>query len=305
MKAILVGDLHICDTIPLKRIDSFLDSQFSKIDKVGQIAEELQADYVFILGDIFDKARTETWAVNALASRFKKFHCRIYSLIGNHDLQGCRDGLKGTSLGTLFTTGILTKMDGDSEILNIPFRAINYTQEHRLKLYETSTPRIILSHNMLTPQVAPFTHIHFNDALEMAKNCFIFSGHFHYPFEKYNPRAKSRIVNPGTLIRTSIAEKDVDPGVIYFEATPEDLVTSYRKISLGAPSSEVVFNIAKHDESKSSELNLKNFIDSIVRTQFESQDLEKLVLEVGLENKVAENVIYEAINRIKVAKTLS
>lgn len=305
MKGIVVGDLHVCDVSPLKRIDNFLEAQFLKIEKIRKIAEELETDYVFLLGDIFDKARVDAWILNELAFNFKEFPCRIYSLAGNHDLQGCRDGLNGTSLGVLFTTDVLTKMEGDFEILGIPFRAINHTREQTLKLYETHAPRIMLSHNMLTPQVAPFEHLYSGDVLEAIKDCFIFAGDFHYPFEKFNSVTRSRIINPGVLNRTSISEKDIDPSIIYFEATPADLVVSYRKISLGAPSGDKVFDVALHEELKSNELDLKNFIDSIAKTQFESQDLEKLVQEVGAENKVANNVIIEAIKRIKVAKQLS
>lgn len=305
LKGLIVGDLHICDSTPLKRIDNFLEVQFEKIRKIKDFSEEFEVDYVFLLGDVFDKSRIDARVLNSAASIFKKFPCRIYSLIGNHDLQGCRNGLEGTSLGTLFTTDILTKIAGDFEIINVPFRAINYTNEHTLKLYETEKPRIILSHGMVTPQIAPFEHIYVDDVLKSVKDCFVFSGHFHYPFEKYNPITKSRVVNPGVINRTSISEKEVDPSIIYFEATPSDLVTTYRKISLGASAGDEVFDVALHEEIKSNDLNLKDFIESITKTQFESQDLEALVQQVGLENKVDKNVIEEATNRIKIAKTLS
>lgn len=302
MKALIVGDLHFCDTVPLKRTDDFFNAQFTKIEKVCRLAEELDVDVAFLLGDVFDKARPEIWLVNKVLSHFRKFSCTLYSLVGNHDLQGCRDGVVGTGIGTLFTSGALKKLNGDCEILGIPFRIINHTKEHSIKLYETDTPRIILSHCMVTPQEAPFEHIYADDILKASKECFIFSGDFHFPFEKYNSITKSRIVNPGVVIRTSIAEKDVDPCVIYFEATPENLVTNYRRIRLeGAPGSKV-FDVLLHEQIKEGELNLKQFIDSIAKTQFESQDIEKLIVEVGKENKISDVIISEAISRIKIAK---
>ena len=305
MRALVVGDVHLCDYVPVKRIDNFLDAQFIKIKKIRDIAEERDVDIVFLLGDVFDKARPEIWLVNKAMDYFRSFPCVVYSLVGNHDLQGCRDGVPGTALGNLFTAGAVKKLEGDIVLLDIPIRAIGHTREHTTSLYEPETPSIIFTHNLVTPQVAPFEHLFVDDVLKAAKNCFIFAGDFHPPFEKHDTVNNSRIVNPGVLTRTSIAEKDIDPSVIYFEATPEDLVVDYEKISLGAPKGEVIFDILLHDQIKSDELNLKQFIDSIAQTQFESQDIEKLIQEVGDANKVSTNIIVEAINRIKVAKTLA
>jgi predicted phosphodiesterase len=305
LKALVVGDCHFCDYVPVKRIDNFLEAQFIKIDRIKSIAEERSCDAIILLGDVFDKARPEMWLVNRVMDSFKDSSCVVMSVTGNHDLQGCRDGVPSTALGNMFTSGVFKRMDGDSELLGIPIRTINHTREHRAALYATDTPRIIFTHNMVTPQVAPFEHVFVDDVLSAAKNCFIFAGDFHPPFEKQDLVAKSHIINPGVLTRTSIAEKDIDPSVIYFEATPEDLVVYHEKISLGCPKGELIFDIAAHEKIKSDEFSLKGFIDSINQTQFESQDIEKLIQEVGTASKVSSNIIIEAINRIKVAKTLA
>lgn len=305
LKGLVVGDVHFCDYVPVKRVDNFIEAQFKKIEKINQIAEERDVDVVFLLGDVFDKAKPELWLVNKAAEMFSEFPCAIYSLVGNHDLQGCRDGVPGTALGNLFTSGTIKKLEGDTTILGVPIRAINHTREHVAELYASEIPRIIFTHNMVTPQVAPFEHLFVDDALAVADGCFIFAGDFHDPFEKYNPLNKARIINPGVLTRTSIAEKHIDPSVVYFEATPENLVTKYKLISLGAALGERVFDVLLHEKQKAGELNLKDFIDSINQTQFESQDIEKLILEVGTNQKISPDVIDEAINRIKVAKTLS
>lgn len=302
MKALVVGDVHLCDYTPIKRLDNFLDAQFLKLEKIRDIAEERDVDIVFLLGDVFDRARPDLWLVNKAASLFGKFPCVIYSLVGNHDLQGCRDGVPGTALGNLFTSGTIRKLEGDMPLLDIPIRGIGHTREHTVELYASEIPRIILSHNLLTPQVAPFEHLLADDVLKVAKDCFIFAGDFHDPFEKYAPSTHARVINPGVLIRTSIAEKDTDPSVVYFEATSRDLVTSYRKISLGAPKGESIFNFALHEKTKENELNLKQFIDSITQTQFESQDIISLIRELGLKDNVGNTIIEEAVARIQVAK---
>lgn len=305
LKGIVVGDPHFCDYTPTKRIDDFIENQFSKLNKIKNIALEKDVDAVFLLGDVFDKARPAQWLVNRLIDSLRDFPCSVFSLVGNHDLQGASDGLAGTSLYTLFSSGILKRMEGDLEILGVPFRAINHGRNLSIDAFQTDTPRIILSHLMVTPQIAPFEHIYAFDVLKAAKDCFIFAGDFHDPFEFRDPINNSQIVNPGVLNRTSIAEKGTDPSVIYFEATPEDLVQQYRRISLGAPPGDKVFDVVSHEKTKTEELNLKNFIDSINQTQFESQDIEKLVLDVGKKSNTPEKIIVEAIERIKTAKALA
>lgn len=305
LKGLVVGDVHFCDYVPVKRIDNFLDAQFKTIDRINQLAEEMDVDVVFLLGDVFDKARPELWLVNKAAEMFSNFPCAVYSIVGNHDLQGCRDGVPATALGNLFTSGTIRKLDGDTTILGVPIRAIHHTREHVAELYASEIPRIIFTHNMVTPQVAPFAHLYVDDVLAVANDCFIFAGDFHDPYEKYNALTNARIINPGVLTRTSIAERHIDPSVIYFEATPEKLVTKYKLISLGAPAGDKIFDVLLHEKQKAGELNLKDFIDSINQTQFESQDIEKLILEVGTEQKINPEVIDEAVSRIRVAKTLS
>lgn len=306
MKGLVVGDAHFCDYVPVKRVDDFLDAQFRKLDKIKTLSEELDVDVLILMGDVFDKARPDIWLVNKIINSLQEFSCSIYTLVGNHDLEGSRDGITGTALGTLLTAGLLRSMDGDIEILGVPFRAINHTREHTLDLYQPETARIILSHNMITPQIAPFDHTYALDVLKAAtKDCFIFAGDFHTPFEFYDPSTRARIINPGVLNRTSIAEKSIDPSVIYFEATREKLVVDYRRISLGAGAGDTVFDVILHEKAKSEELNLKEFIDSINQTQFESQDIEQLVLDVGKKSNTPDAIIAEAIARIKTAKSLA
>lgn len=303
MKGLVVGDAHFCDYVPVKRTDDFLEAQFRKMAKIRSLSEELDTDVVILLGDVFDKARPDIWLLNKVIDHLQQFSCSIYSLVGNHDLQGSRDGVPGTALGTLLNAGLIKGMDGDIEILGVPFRAINHTREHSTDLYQSDSPRIILTHNMITPQIAPFEHVYAMDVLEKSHNCFIFAGDFHDPFEFYNPQTKTRIMNPGVLNRTSIAEKHITPSVIYFEATSKDLVVDFRRIPLGAAVGKDVFDIALHEKVQAAEMNLKKFIDSINQTQFESQDIEKLVLDVGKQSSTSDKVIAEAVARIKAAKS--
>src|ERR1035437_2594045 len=65
---------------------------------------------------------------------------------------------------------------------------------------------------------------------------------------------------------------------------------------------ESVFNLLDYKEEKTQKLDLEKFINGLKQSQFESQDLEKLIQEVGTLSKVDEKVIQEALERIKSAR---
>ncbi len=299
-----MGDAHFCDYVPIKRTDDFLDAQFRKLDKIRELSDIHQVEVVILLGDVFDKARPAMWLVNKVINYLNKFNVPVYSVVGNHDIQGSRDGVSATALGTLFEAGVIKELSGDMNIGNIPVRGIPHTREHTVDLYKSNEPRLMFTHNMITPQRAPFTHLYVGDVVDGVKGNFIFAGDFHPPFERYNATNKTRVVNPGVMVRTDIAEKVITPSVILFEAStqPNYIKVDFKKIPLGAAAGDTVFDVERHEKEKEKELNLKQFIESIKSTQFQSQDIEKLVQEVGKESKVSTDVITEALDRIKSAK---
>jgi len=304
MKAIVVSDIHFVDQVPIKRTDNILVDQFKKLSKIEEHVKRYKVDTVFLLGDIFEKARPSTWLVNKVIRYFNRFECPIYSLVGNHDLQGSRDGLPSTALGTLFEAGVILRLSKETELFGIPIKGIDHTREHTIDLYRTKRPHLIYTHNMVTPQIAPFTHVYAGDVVKASKGNFIFAGDFHLPYQKYSAADKTRLINPGVLVRTNILWKEVNPSVIYFEASlKKDCVdVSFQKLSVGGAFGDDVFDIARHEKEKTQELNLKQFIDSIKSVQFHSRDIEEQIQKVGTEKKVSQKVIDEAINRIRNAK---
>ena len=299
MKILAIGDTHFCDHTPIKRIDNLREAQLSKIDKIKEVADREGAELVILLGDVFDKARPETWLVNRVIEKFVTFKQPIYSIVGNHCTQGYKDGIKGTAIGTLFASGIVHRLEGLIQINGINFHGIDHSVDHNADVYQNFSNTVIFTHNMIVPYDVQFSHVNADAVLEKVNNCLIFSGDFHLPFEK--AKKGSRIINPGVLVRTSIAEKDVNPSVILCEI---DLPFNYRckRLSLNADVGDLVFDLLSHNKEKEDELNLRKFIDSIKNNQFQSQDIESLVVETGKESKVAQNIINEALERIKNAK---
>jgi len=301
MKIIVVGDGHFCDHSPIKRLDIIRVMQLSKLSKIRSISIEKGVDAVVFLGDIFDKAKPDTSLVNQVIEEMVQFRCPLFSIVGNHCTQGCKDGVNGTAIGTLFASGVMEHL-GELLFKGIQLIGYDHTNKHNLDMYRNFQASVIFTHNMVVPYEVPYDHMSAHDILKVIKNTVVFSGDFHLPFIKENDH--SVVINPGVLVRTSIAEKDVDPSVILFEASGSSTY-KFESISLGAVKGDDIFDLVRHEREKEEEINLKRFIDSIKSTQFQSQDIEALVTEVGNNSNIEKRIINEAINRIRSAKALN
>lgn len=313
MKAIVIGDIHFVDKIPLRRNDDVLVTQFQKLEALKKIVIDTQPlDGIFLLGDVFDKHSPDIWLVNRVIRAFKEIRScisgrdiPIYSIVGNHCVHGRVESVQDAALGTLFSSGVVQRITGDLKIAGVDFRALDYTTNHSVEMYKVSTPHIILTHNMITPNPVLFEHIVVEDIAKSISNCVIFAGHYHSPFTYVSP-TDTYIINPGVVVRTDIGERNIDPSVILFSYELGKF--RFKKISLGMGYKDGklngVFNMEEYEKEKASELNLQQFINSIKNTQFQGQDLESLVRSVGEEQKLDPPIVTEAIRRITQAKAL-
>lgn len=85
----LTADWHLRGDAPVCRInpDEWLDDQRKSVEQLYDIVEKESCDEVWILGDLFHRARTSTEATNqalSLLQGFGKTPVRV--LIGNHDM---------------------------------------------------------------------------------------------------------------------------------------------------------------------------------------------------------------------------
>ena len=85
MKILLTADWHIRGDAPACRInpDEWLDDQIKSIEQLIPIADK--CDEMWILGDLFHRARTSTEATVIASTTLKKFTKPIRILVGNHD----------------------------------------------------------------------------------------------------------------------------------------------------------------------------------------------------------------------------
>jgi DNA repair exonuclease SbcCD nuclease subunit len=306
LKSLVLGDCHFCDRVPLRRSDDFLQAQFNKLVALEKlIISEKDIDGLFLLGDVFDIPKPSLELVNRVMDHLDRINkllpLGIYAIVGNHDVHGRVESVQETALGTLYASRLVKQLAGKQIIKGIPFLGIDYLVNHTPEIYKGNN-QIILTHNMLIPAPAIFKHILAKDISPLVSNTTIFAGHYHSPFN-VTLLNNSSVINPGVLVRTDIAERKIVPSAVKFEASMyPDLHVNWTRIPLEKDNGETVFNLLDYKEEKTQKLDLEKFINGLKQSQFESQDLEKLIQEVGTLSKVDEKVIQEALERIKSAR---
>lgn len=83
--AVFITDLHLSSTIPVSRIDDYIDTAFRKVETVLQICKERNA-VLLIGGDMFNTPTQPDFIKNRLIELLERYRVHTYSIPGNHDL---------------------------------------------------------------------------------------------------------------------------------------------------------------------------------------------------------------------------
>lgn len=109
MRILLTADIHLRGDAPACRVDPdlWMDEQRQSVEQLYSVVNAEHCDEVWIIGDLFHRARTSTEAtVQALSllSGFGKVPVRV--LPGNHDLLAHAYGnLSKSTIGTVYSLG--------------------------------------------------------------------------------------------------------------------------------------------------------------------------------------------------------
>ena len=140
MIAMILGDPHFCDRIPLRRVDDFLQAQFTKLTNLeNAIQTRGDVDALFLLGDVFDIPKPSLELVNRVIDHLGRINkllpLGIYSIVGNHDVHGRVASIEETALGTLYASGLVKYLKGKEVIGGVTFNGIDYTLDHTPEMY--------------------------------------------------------------------------------------------------------------------------------------------------------------------------
>lgn len=221
MTLALMSDLHFREEPP-RCIDSeeFQMGQFQKMQEAIAQINTFHCDYLLISGDIFHKWKSEPWVISEAISTFKKSNAAIIVTPGQHDLPMHNQRLYAkSSLRALEEAGVVTTL-----LRNAMYRTPSYVfygegfaEGHNRKLpsllieKKKGRTNVLLSHRMVWNTIPPFPSckgVSAKQMIAMYASDFdlIVTGDNHEYFAV--SEGGVLLVNPGSLYRSSISQKD-------------------------------------------------------------------------------------------------
>lgn len=111
MKILLTADWHLRGDAPAcrKHPEKWLDEQQASVLQLVEIAS--RCDEVWIIGDLFHRARTSTEATVQALNMLCAFSCPVRVLVGNHDaLHHSYENVPKSTIGTAFSLDNVTEL---------------------------------------------------------------------------------------------------------------------------------------------------------------------------------------------------
>jgi DNA repair protein SbcD/Mre11 len=302
MKILFVTDTHMRSSSPRYRVDDWYNTQFQELDEILEIAKNNKVDLILHGGDFLDKQKVSHQLITDLMKHLKNSPVPIYTLLGNHGLEGYNhETVDNSGLGNLIEAGIVNRLDtyvdttkqivikGYHTSLEIPK---SYTFGEQYKDYF----KVAIAHQYIIPiESLPFQYVHPNQ-VETDANLFLL-GHWHSPFsyEKFH--------NPGSIARWSIDSRKREPYVLIIECFPPFSLIQPTITAVPLKSSSLAqWNLEAVTEEREREMELNKFVQSLENTQFESFDISEVVKQAGLKQAVSPDIIKEALIKIEKAK---
>lgn len=287
MKFIIVGDIH-CDFIgPKTRTDNFYSCFLDKMRQITKIAKDNDIKHIICLGDFFENYVVDYFEkiVYDLAPIMNQVNW--YSLIGNHDSKRTDKEVYGTSFGALMASGLIKDKSILKQLIekdmNCDFFDYWNKEEFSNKIkHDNGKLSISFIHDFIMP-ASTKENFEFKKCEETNYD-YVFLGHWHYDFDEVV--GKTRYINPGSLMRLTISDRDRNkqPKIIIFDTEGNGLV-EYMFLE----TKQGVFDLENKQNTLSTEFDSK-FAKMLVDKNLADGNSNDIV-ELLKKNKIDEEVV--------------
>jgi DNA repair exonuclease SbcCD nuclease subunit len=281
MRLLLIGDVHLSDTPPSVRTDSYADDILAKLEWIVDTANRSKVDWIVQLGDLFH-IKTPSRTSHALLQRTAQVleQSRVWTWVvpGNHDMRHDRlDSLSSQPLGTLALSPDVWLLDGQAgEIYGIPYTEDLEKFQAELDKAKSRRIKLIAAHAAIFPPGVHPPYPHWNaDQLDTHGTPLAY-GHIHEPHGFYEVNG-TWFCNNGAISRGSLHEETLnrEPAVTIFD----DSVGGNPFTSIPVPfkPAEQVFRLAEHQEERAKAARLDDFLRSVGGVSLTSLSLEQII----------------------------
>lgn len=190
------ADLHMYNRLPYARPSADgrtdrLDEQLAVLRQMREEALRHDVDWVFLLGDIFDKSLVDAVTLTHTIEEIVQFHCPVGILPGNHDANSLKGGrFTVEAFGAMKRDGLRFLHSekplkfGWLKFWPLAFMPVEPSRQALARMRERLNPEdvnVLLFHN----SIIGCTHIGWkcDDGLRAAEVCsrfdYVLAGHFH------------------------------------------------------------------------------------------------------------------------------
>lgn len=245
--AIITADLHLRDTVPVCRIDNYLEAQNKKLAFIKDLVLKNNCPLI-VAGDVFHKAKSSPYVEKIALEFFKDINCIV--IPGQHDLLYHKlSFLNQSSYGVLF---ILNNKD------KIKFYSVEFEDWLSITI---ENKKFAIGHMFMSKPNDKQDFIiagkDYNDYFKKLRSLHvdvIITGDNHKPFIVENDYYIH--INPGSMMRMTANQIDYNPMVLVLFS---DL--SYETIYL--PIEEGVVDRLYLDEVKKKDDKIEAFVNRV------------------------------------------
>jgi exonuclease SbcC len=304
MKFLITGDWHLDEKKPKNRTETYVGDQKHKMRQIMKIASNYKVDAILQPGDFFNTSKLSDGCKAHWIRFFKYWDIPIYTIPGQHDMRYHSSDIKNTPLGVLQAAGVVEIMGEGafgcvknsmmSPERNVYIHGAGWEQDIP-EIRREESINILLLHMLISDKPLYPGHANVNPGwiLNKYKYDLIVSGDNHKSF--MSPKGKQKLVNCGSLMRSSIDQRDHRP-IVYIYNTDSNTI---RDESILVKPFEEVMNIEEAKKEKERNKELEDFVEGLSDTNIEGLDFKKNLIDHLTKNKdkISDGVI-DIINEV-------
>ncbi len=313
LRILAVGDIHLSDSAPGKRTETYTEDILAKCCEATEIAEREQATHMLLLGDVFDNKyahRNSHRLVQEIGGILAYAGLPVLILVGNHDLPpgGDLDALSRQPLGTLGLLPNVTllcdrphALDDDVVLYPVPGVPLgeNWRDAFVTRHWNESDDvkrRIVVAHQLIVPDVSVYpaeAQASFYDAKEVALATdadMVLYGDVHENHGAYKAHGVV-FANFGSICRTSVKQFDHKPEVVlYIVEDDERRSVNLERFPLTFKPADEVYRIEEHFEAKDYKADIDEAVGRIKTTRIEKFSMDSIVEDIRVNSSVSDSV---------------
>ena len=306
MKLLLIGDVHLSDTPPSARTDSYAQDILDKLSWIVDFANSQEVDAIVQLGDMFHiktPSRTSHWLVQRTSDVLERSKAHVYVVPGNHDMRHDRlDSLPSQPLGSLALSpniDVVDRISWKHRFFAVPYTEDKEDFETALGVASSKACRLVVAHASIFPPGVHPPYPHWNaDDLETYGIPLAY-GHIHEPHGSYEVNG-TWFCNNGAISRGSLHEETLnrDLAVTIFDDSMEG--NPFIRIPIPYRPAEEVFKLDVRQEKQDKVARLDDFLQSVQGVSLTALSVEEVVNHVETSNLLDAPAVHEMKEIIEI-----